>query len=396
MTSPAPLRGPYGVRGSPTRALDKQVEEARRRGVTFYKLGTGQHNIPPPPELMETLFRIYRENPSRLLGYTPSQGIIELREAIAEDLESKGVPVTPSQIVVTAGGMQAMKITLEAFVSPGCSVLLPDPVYFHYPVIANYLGAKVAYYKRDPKTFRHDVDDFADKAGRQICAAVIITPDNPTGTLAHREDLKAMIDIARDHGFPLIVDEAHRGLVYEGEHVFPYSLPGGEEVVVSLNSFSKEPGIPGWRLGFIYAEQHIADALAKINEITVYSPPVPAQLLVLEYLRGGWEEWFRANVVAELRRRRDTLVNTLRKHLPQVYTPKPEGGMFTYVDFTRVLEEKGLSDTVELAKLYASKGVLTVPGTYFSPSLGERYIRLSFVAEPSERIEKAVEILANA
>jgi len=173
------------------------------------------------------------------------------------------------------------------------------------------------------------------------------------------------------------------------------ALPGGEDVVVSLNSFSKEPGIPGWRLGFIYANQKVSDALAKINEITIYSPPVPAQLLVLEYLRGGWEKWFKENVVSELRRRRDTLVKALREHLPGAYTPEPEGGMFTYVDFTSILEEKGLPDSVELAKIYASKGVLTVPGTYFSPAFGDRYIRLSFVAEPPERIEEAIRIIAD-
>ncbi|MFN4046415.1 MAG: aminotransferase class I/II-fold pyridoxal phosphate-dependent enzyme, partial [Acidilobaceae archaeon] len=139
------------------------------------------------------------------------------------------------------------------------------------------------------------------------------------------------------------------------------------------------------------ASEDVAEAVAHVREATSYNAPVPSQMLVLEYLRGGYREKFLPRVIEEYRSRRDALAGALEELLPEAKFKKPAAGIFIYVDFSSYLK----TSSEEWAKSIAVESrVLTVPGTLFG-SGGEKWVRLSFAWEPSERLREAVKILSS-
>jgi len=182
-----------------------------------------------------------------------------------------------------------------------------------------------------------------------------------------------------------VVDEAYRTLVYEGRYTHAYPL--APENTIAIGTFSKDPGIPGWRLGYVYGPTWIIRKIRLVSEEIVYCPPLPAQELVRRYLedrelRRGHLDYIRR----VYRERRDALIEALHKHVSGARPTRPQGGMFTLLDLSPVL---GDVDAEQVAvRLLEEKGVAVVPGTYFGES-ARTALRLSFAAEPPERLREA-------
>lgn len=372
-------------RESPTRKIDELREKLRRENRDVILLSTGQPSIPPPREVRMHLAELLERESMELYGYTPSQGIVELRAAISEDLKRLGsLDVPPDQIVVTAGGQAAMFSTIAALVEPGDEVVILDPTYFGYRPILDYFGASIRSVPTSVEEgFQPSPEALKAAVSRKTKAVIVVTPDNPTGRLLSAEVAKTLADLARDYDFWIITDEAYKTMIYEGEHVYIYLY--APEYVISINTFSKDPAIPGWRLGYVYGPKEVMPKIKLVNEEMVYCPPSFAQRLIAIYLTSDVRTKYIREVNEVYRRKRDVAVAALRRYVPEGRFVVPGGSMFVFVDLSRYIR-----DGEEFSRMLLERhGVAVVPGSYFST----RYIsaiRISFVTESPERIEEGI------
>lgn len=379
------------LRESPTRKIDALRERLRREGRDIIVLSTGQPSIPPPREIRAKMAELLSIDSMELYGYTPSQGIYELREAISEDLKRLGgIDVDPSQITVTAGGQAAMFSTLAALLEPGDEVILTDPAYFGYKPLIEYHGGRVVRIRTYLETgFQPDVEKLKELITPKTKALIIVTPDNPTGRLLRPNIAKALAELAVDHDFWLITDEAYKTMIYEGEHVYLYRY--APDRVISINTFSKDPAVPGWRLGYVYGPRDVIDKVKLLNEEMVYCPPSFAQKMAAIYLRSEYRTKFVKEFVSAYRAKRDIAVEAIRRYLPKAKFIVPSGSMFIFVDLSAYIS----NGEAFAQRLLEEKSVAVVPGSYFS----EYYtaaIRISFVAETQERLVEGIRRIGEA
>lgn len=383
-------RGVDVLRESPTRAINRVVERFRREGKDIIMLSTGEPGVPPPREVRLWLSEFLREESMKLYSYTPSPGFLSLREAIVNDLrELDGVDVTVDQVVVVTGGQAAMFSTLASILEPGDEVILVDPTYFGYWNLLAYFKAKpVPVATTLDKGFQPDVEAIKEAIVRgKTKALILVSPDNPTGRVLDGATARALAEVARDYGIWIVYDEPYKTLVYEGEHVSMYKL--APENTIALYAFSKDPGIPGWRLGYVYGPEWIIKRIALVSEAITYNPPSVAQYLVLRYLEN--RELRRRHVEYVKRiymERRDVMVEELSK-IKGARFLKPAGAMFVMVNLEEILEPRGLDGGWLAEKLLYEKGVAVIPGEFFGKTT-KMYIRLSFPTETPERIREGI------
>ena len=379
------------LRESPTRKIDALRERLKREGRDVIVLSAGQPSIPPPIEVRRKMAELLQEESMELYGYTPSQGIYELREAVSEDLKRLGgLDVPPDQITITAGGQAAMFSTLAAILQPGDEVVLMDPTYFGYKPLIEYFGGKIVRHRTYlEEGFQPDIERLKEQITPRTKAIVLVTPDNPTGRLLSPEAAKALADLAVDHDFWLVIDEAYKTMIYEGEHVYLYKL--APDHVISINTFSKDPAIPGWRLGYVYGPKDVVDKIKLINEEMVYCPPSFAQKMVAIYLKSEVRFKYVKEFVAAYKARRDIAVDALRRYVPEGAFRIPQGSMFIFVDLSKYIAD-GEAFAQRLLEEYS---VALVPGTYFS-EVYRAAIRISFVAEKPERLVEGIKRIGEA
>ncbi|ABL87946.1 aminotransferase [Pyrobaculum islandicum DSM 4184] len=379
------------LRESPTRKIDELRERLKRENRDVILLSTGQPSIPPPREVREVMRELLKIDSMELYGYTPSQGIYEVRQAISEDLKRLGgLDIPPEQIVLTAGGQAAMFSTLATLLEPGDEVVVTDPTYFGYRPLIEYFGATVKPVRTTLENgFQPEPEVLKSAIGRRTKAVILVSPDNPTGRVLREDIAKAIADLARDYDFWIITDEAYKTLIYEGHHVYIYKF--APEHTISINTFSKDPAIPGWRLGYVYGPPEVIPKIKLMNEEMVYCPPSFAQRLVSIYLRSEVRMKYIREVVEIYRHKRDIAVSALRRYVPEARFIVPSGSMFIFVDLSRYIY-----DGEEFAKKLLEKyGVAVVPGSYFS-GIYRAAVRISFVTETPERIEEGIRRIGEA
>lgn len=385
------------LRESPTRRIDAIHERLARAGEDVIRLSTGQPGIPPPVEVRRWLAGLLEEESMGLYSYTPTPGIRPLREAISLDLrELGGVEVEPDSILVTAGGQEAMFVSLASILEEGDEVVLADPTYFGYWPMIEYFGARPRPVEAGiEEGFQPDPERVLEAVRRgRTKAIVMVTPDNPTGRVLGGGTVRALAEIAEDYGVWLVYDEAYKTLVYEGEHPWPYKH--APENTISINTFSKDPGMPGWRLGYVYGPRWIIDKMRLLSEEAIYCPPSPSQHLALRYLQDrGLRRRHIEFVRRELFERREAMAGAVEKYIPGARYHKPEGSMFLMMDLGAYLKEARETSEELAERLMEEWRVAVVPGSFFGKTTTS-YIRLSFATETPERIREGVRRIGEA
>jgi len=278
-----------GLPGSPTRRLDRILEGLR--GVDVVNLAAGRPGLPPPRWLLEWYSERLRRSPLEAFGYTPSGGLRSAREALAEDIAETGGPrLSWREVVLTAGGQSAVIAALHSIGRRSGRILLVEPTWFSYEPLVRAVGAVPIYARAEPPDYRIPEEAVKSIVEMGVDAILLADPDNPTGRLLTPGEARLLVDLAVDHDIWLLVDEPYRTLVYEGSKVYPASIEPGH--VIGLGALSKDPGIPGWRLGYAYGPEEAVRAIERFVEYTVYCPPRPAQELGEAYLRDErkWDE----------------------------------------------------------------------------------------------------------
>ncbi|MEM3725343.1 MAG: pyridoxal phosphate-dependent aminotransferase [Candidatus Bathyarchaeia archaeon] len=362
------------------KALEKQ-------GKSIIHLEIGEPDFDTPKNIKDAAVK------ALYAGYThyvPAAGIPELREAIAEYIsKTRRIDVDPEEVVVTPGAKPIMFFAILALVNPGDEVMYPNPGFPIYESLINFVDAKpVPIPLKEENDFRMDPEYVKKKITKKTKMIILNSPENPTGGVLTKEDLKVIADcIAKRDDVFVLSDEVYSRIIYEGENESIASLPGMKDKTIILDGFSKTYAMTGWRLGYGVMRKDLAQKMAQLMVNSNSCTCTFIQMAGVEALKGPQKEVDK--MVAEFKRRREVIVDGLNK-IKGITCKKPRGAFYVFPNITGT----GM-DCRKLGEyLLNEAGVAVLPGTSFG-QYGEGYLRISF-ANSVENIKKALERIDEA
>jgi aspartate/methionine/tyrosine aminotransferase len=353
--------------------------EAQGRDVVH--LEVGQPDFPTPEHICEAAIRAIRDGHT---GYGPSQGLPELREAIAEKAgELRGVELDPANVVVAPGAKALIFYAVNALAGPGDEVIYPDPGFPAYQSVVAHSGATpVPLPLREEKGFRFDIDEFRSLVTDRTRLVILNSPQNPTGGVLTLEDLEVIAEEAERRDFFVLSDEMYLHFCYDAPFETIVSVDGMLSRTILLDGFSKSYSMTGWRLGYAVLPESLISTFDLYNVNIASCACTFNQKAAVEALRGP-QDCVR-EMVSEFRRRRDWLVAALNE-LPGIRCVTPGGAFYAFPNVT----DTGLSSETLAARLLDEAGVATLAGNSFGPA-GDGFVRLSY-ANSLENLERAIE-----
>ena len=322
--------------------------------------------------------------------YGPDRGHPELRQAIAEKIQKEyGATYNPDEeLLVTAGGQAALHVAVMALANPGDEIIVLLPHYPPYLGNAHLAGAKAVFVKlKSEEGFIPDPAEIEKVITPKSKILIVLTPNNPTGSVYPKETLNAILELAIEHNITLISDEVYEHLVFDGvRHESLLSLPDAKDHVVQVNSFSKTYAMTGLRVGYLAASSDKLIHFLKYHHTINISANVPSQMACITALNGPQD------CVEEMRQayleRRDLLVEGLND-IPGIHCESPKGTFFAFAD----IRELGVPSLEFAQYLVKEAGVVLTNGSGFDY---EGFIRLSYavdtetIREAMDRMKKAV------
>ena len=366
----------------------RRATALERQGRRVIHLELGAPDVDAPPHVVEAAMAALRAGDAR---YVVAQGIHELREAIADDVRSRGVPCDAGQVLVTPSAKTAVFYSLLAAVEPGSEVLVPDPGFPIYPSMARFAGGVPVGYAHDAANVP-DLDDVERRVTARTRVLVLNSPGNPTGGALGEEGLARLAELAERHDLVVISDDIYSRLVYEGDRapsVAAHEAARGRTLMI--DGFSKTFAMTGYRLGYIVAPPSWVEPLITlaVNGHTCVPPFV--QRAGVAALTGPQDMVTRQ--VAAYRARRDVLVRGLNA-LPGVRCAAPAGAFYVFPDFSAPLAERGATSRALAERLLMEHGVAALDGAAFGP-LGEGRLRFSFASAQAD-LDAAVAAVGDA
>ena len=318
-------------------------------------------------------------------GYSPSEGLAELRQEIVVKLQRDNqIEATISQVLVTVGAIEGLAAAVMAAIDPGDEVILPSPTYStHIRQVQMASGIPVLVPLLEDDGFALDTKAIQEAITPKTKAILFCTPSNPTGTVFAEPALRELARLALAHDLVLITDEAYEYFVFDDhKHFSLASMPEMARHVISCFTFTKTYAMTGWRIGYLHAHEDWIPQIKKAHIPFAICAPVVSQYAALAALRGPQE------CVGEFRRHyrntRDLMCQRLDA-LPDLFSYQKPGGC--YLMFPRILIEEGKDSTSFCKRLLREAHVSTTPGVAFGPT-GESHMRLSFCV-PEETINTA-------
>jgi aspartate/methionine/tyrosine aminotransferase len=314
----------------------------------------------------------------------------ELRQAVADYIsKTRKLDVKPEEVVVTPGAKPIMFFSILALVNPGDEVLYPNPGFPIYESMINFVGAKpVPIPLKEENDFSLDTEYVKKMITNKTKMIIINSPENPTGGVITREQLKVIADSLTNRNDVFVLsDEIYSRIIYEGKAESITQFPGMKDKTILLDGFSKTYAMTGWRLGYGVMRKDLAEKVAQLMTNSNSCTNAATQLAGVEALTGPQKEPER--MVEEFRRRREVIVPGLN-NIEGITCKKPHGAFYVFPNITGTgMDSKKLGD-----HLLYNAGVAVLPGTSFG-KYGEGYLRLSF-ANSVENIRKALDRIAKA
>jgi aspartate aminotransferase len=364
---------------SATIKVDAKAKALAAKGRSVISFGTGEPDFPTPDFIVETAVAAARD--PRNHHYSASSGLLELREAIAEKTaRDSGLIVSPSQVIVTNGGKQAVYEAFATMIDSGDEVLLPAPYWTTYPEsIALAGGVAVAVFAGADQDYKVTVEQLEAAWTERTRGLVFVSPSNPTGAVYSESEVREIGEWAYRKGIWVLADEIYQNLTYDGVRAASIVevVPELAERTLLANGVAKTYAMTGWRVGWLVAPVDAANAAANMQSHLCSNVSNVAQHAALAALTGPQEEVER--MLGAFDRRRHLILEQLRR-IPGVTTPTPAGAFYAYSDVREVLGRPwgGVTPTssLELADLLLeSVGVAAVPGEAFGKS---GYLRFTY------------------
>ncbi len=348
-----------------------QAQELERQGRDIIHLEIGQPDFQTFDAICASGKRAIDEGHTR---YTPSAGIRELREAIAERISVTKGPCSPSQVVVGPGAKPGIVFPILALVNPGDEVLYPDPGFPSYRAAIELAGGvPVAAPVLEQRGFSFDLDFLADRLGDKTKLLIINSPSNPTGGTIPREDLEVIAKLAIERDVWVMTDEIYGDLVYDNQSAPSfYSIEAARDRTILVDGFSKSFAMTGWRLGFAAMPHALAEKVALLTMHAVGCTAGFTQWAGVTALRECREDVNAQRAIYE--ERRDRIVAGLNS-LPGVSCVKPSGAFYAFPNIKKL----GIPSSELARRLLNEAGIACLSGTDFGAH-GEGYLRFSYAA----------------
>jgi len=365
---------PSGVR--------KMFELAKKYPDTI-NLTLGEPGFTAPEHIIRAGMQALEDKKTK---YTPNAGIKELRDAIAYKLEKEnGIKCDPNKnLIVTAGATQALMLAMITLVDPGDEVIIQGPNWPDYKGQIDMVNAKTVYARVSAENgFKMTADVIEPLITERTRLIIINSPSNPTGGVLEYEDLLKIAELVKKHKIFVISDEPYEKLVYDGfVQKSLASIPGIEDYVLTVNSFSKTFAMTGFRVGYICANETIVENLIKLHENMIASVPEPMQLAAVEAIYHGEEDVRR--MVEYYDRNRHRIVDGLNR-IRGFSCLCPKGAFYVFPS----IKDFHMTSREAAEYILEKTHVVTAPGDAFGPD-GEGYIRICY-ASKYEDIEEALQ-----
>jgi len=352
-----------------TLSIDSKAKAMKAEGIDVCGFAAGEPDSDTPEHIKAAAADALARGMTK---YTPSSGIPELRQAIAEKFAADNqIEYKPSQIIVSNGAKQSCFNAILATCEPGDEVVIPSPYWLSYPEMVRIAGADPVFVQtREQNGWKMTAEEFENAMTPRTKMVIINTPGNPTGSVYTREELEKIVEVAAEEDILILSDEIYEKLVYDGtRHVSVASLSDeAYKLAITVNGFSKAYAMTGWRLGYLGAPESVAKAIDSIQSHSTSNPCSFAQYGGLAALRGDQEPV--ANMREEFEGRRDYMFDRLSA-ISQITAVKPLGAFYILANISRLsLTSQNFAD-----RLLSKANVAVVPGAAFGD---DRTIRLSY------------------
>lgn len=352
-----------------TLAIDSKAKAMKAEGIDVCGFGAGEPDFDTPEHIKAAAQAALETGFTK---YTPSSGIPELRQAIAEKLAADNkLEYKPSQVIVSNGAKQSCFNAIMAVCEPGDEVLIPAPYWLSYPEMVRLAGAEpVIIHTTQENSWKITAEQFEEAMTPKTKMIILNTPGNPTGSVYTREELRALSEVAAEEDIYILSDEIYEKLVYDGtEHVSIASLtPEAYDLTITVNGFSKAYAMTGWRLGYLAAPEPIARAIDSMQSHSTSNPCSFAQKGALAALKG--DQQCIVDMREEFNLRREYMYGRLSS-IPGISAVKPLGAFYVLANISAL----GLNSTNFADRLLSKANVAVVPGIAFGD---DQTVRLSY------------------
>ncbi|AWK50906.1 aspartate aminotransferase [Clostridium beijerinckii] len=378
------------INPSITLAITAKANELKSQGVDVVSFGAGEPDFNTPENIIQAAIKAMYDGKTK---YTPAGGILELKQTICNKFKNdNNLEYKPSQITISTGAKQCLANVFMAILNPEDEVLIPVPYWVSYPELVKLADGVPVYVETSKENnYKYTICDLEKVITNKTKAILINSPNNPTGTIYHEEELLEIANFAKEHNLLIISDEIYEKLIYDGEeHISIASLnEDAYERTMVINGVSKTYAMTGWRLGYVAASEEITKLMTSIQSHMTSNVNTMAQYAAIEALNGPIEDL--NNMIKEFENRRNFMLYKLEK-LSEISIIKPSGAFYIMVNISAYLnttfKEQVINNSVDFAKvLLEEEKVAVIPGTGFGL---DNYIRLSY-ATSMDIIENGID-----
>lgn len=373
-----------------TLAITAKAKELKGAGVDVVSFGAGEPDFNTPKNIMDAAIKSMEEGKTK---YTPTSGIIELREAICKKLkEDNNLSYNSNQIIVSTGAKQCLADVFMAILNPGDEVIVPIPYWVSYPELIKLAdGVPVFVEGKEENDYKYTLESLNKVVNDNTKAIIINSPNNPTGTVYSIEELKEIAEFAQKHDLIIISDEIYEKLIYDGKkHVSVASLSeDAYNRTIVINGFSKSYAMTGWRLGYAAGNAEVIKLMTSVQSHVTSNTNSIAQYAGVEALNGPKDEI--EKMVKKFEERRNLMIDRI-KSITGLSIIRPEGAFYVMINLENYLgksiNENVISNSVDFSReLLEHEKVAVIPGSAFGL---DKYIRLSY-ATSEELILKGLD-----
>ena len=373
-----------------TLAITAKAKELKGAGVDVVSFGAGEPDFNTPKNIMEAAIKSMEEGKTK---YTPTSGIIELREAICKKLkEDNNLHYNSNQIIVSTGAKQCLADAFMAILNPGDEVIVPIPYWVSYPELIKLAdGMPVFVEGKEENDYKYTLESLNKVVNNNTKAIIINSPNNPTGTVYSIEELKEIAEFAKKHDLIIISDEIYEKLIYDGKkHVSVASLSeDAYNRTIVINGFSKSYAMTGWRLGYAAGNAEVIKLMTSVQSHVTSNANSIAQYAGVEALNGPKDEI--EKMVGKFEERRNLMIDRI-KNITGLSVIRPEGAFYVMINLEdylgKSINENVINNSVDFSReLLEHEKVAVIPGSAFGL---DKYIRLSY-ATSEELILKGLD-----